>query len=103
MSETKINDDNIFEGLYPDVFKKIDSADIQITPFQASKTFTVFSWLSIKVRLSFASIFSSLSKWLIVGGTILFLTDIIHAIDSITPAAPSKCPVIDFVELIFNE
>ena len=39
---------------------------------------------------------------LIVGGIMSFFTDIIDAIASITPAAPNKCPVIDFVELIFK-
>ena len=43
MSETQIDDNNIDNGLYPEVFKKIDSADIQINPFQAFKTFTVLS------------------------------------------------------------
>ena len=43
MSETRIDNEDIFEGLYPEVFKKIDSADIQINPFQAHKTFTVLS------------------------------------------------------------
>ena len=43
MSETEIDDNNIEEGLYPEVFKKIDSADIQINPFNAFKTFTVLS------------------------------------------------------------
>ena len=36
-----------------------------------------------------------------VGGTMPFTIDRILAIASIAPAAPSKCPVIDFVELIF--
>ena len=35
-----------------------------------------------------------------MGGIILFFTDKIEAIVSITPAAPSKWPVIDLVELI---
>ena len=43
MSETQIDDNNIDNGLYPEVFKKIDSADIQINPFHAFKTFTVLS------------------------------------------------------------
>ena len=43
MSETQINNEDISEGLYPTVFKKIDSTDIQINPFQAHKTFTVYS------------------------------------------------------------
>ena len=43
MSETQIDDNNIDNGLYPEVFKKIDSVDIQINPFQAFKTFTVLS------------------------------------------------------------
>ena len=45
-------------------------------------------------------IFSSEFLWLIVGGTIPFLIDKITEIASTAPAAPSKCPVIDFVEFI---
>jgi hypothetical protein len=43
MSEARINDTTIYEGLYPSVFKKVDTTDIQINPFQANKTFTVLS------------------------------------------------------------
>ena len=46
--------------------------------------------------------FLSQQRAIIVGGIISSLTAIIQAIDSITPAAPSKCPVIDFVELMFR-
>ena len=38
-----------------------------------------------------------------VGGTTLLFIESIQEIASIAPAAPSKCPVIDFVELIFIE
>ena len=38
-----------------------------------------------------------------VGGTILLLIESIQEIASTAPAAPSKCPVMDFVELIFIE
>ena len=39
---------------------------------------------------------------LIVGGTIPLVRAITQASASIEPAAPSRCPVIDFVELMFR-
>ena len=39
--------------------------------------------------------------WLMVGGTIPCLIDMIEAMASIAPAAPKRWPVIDLVELIF--
>ena len=39
---------------------------------------------------------------LMVGGTMLFFTARTQAIASKAPAAPSKCPVIDLVELMFR-
>ena len=44
MAETKIqNNENYYEGAYPTVFKKIDTADVKVTPFQAFKSWTIFS------------------------------------------------------------
>lgn len=44
MAETKIqNTDNTYYGVYPTVFKKIDSADVKVTPFQAFKSWTIYS------------------------------------------------------------
>ena len=44
MAETKIqNNENNYQGAYPSVFKKIDTADVKVTPFQAFKSWTVLS------------------------------------------------------------
>lgn len=44
MTETKIqNNENYYQGAYPHVFKKIDSADVKVTPFQAFKSWIIVS------------------------------------------------------------
>ena len=44
MADSKlINTQDTYEGIYPTVFKKIDSADIMISPFQTNKLWTVLS------------------------------------------------------------
>ena len=59
------------------------------------------SFLSLfKVSWSLLFIAGSKLKLFIVGVTTLFFIDNIVAIDSTAPAAPSKWPVIDLVELI---
>ena len=45
----------------------------------------------------------SISVVLIVGGTVFSCNAIKQAIPSIAPAAPNKCPVIDFVAETANE
>ena len=63
---------------------------------------TFLLWVLLRVKLSLGFISSSCVEWLIVGGILPSLIANIDANDSIAPAAPSKWPVIDFVELIFN-
>ena len=44
MADSKLNNiQDTYEGLYPSVFKKIDAADIMVSPFQAHKYWLVAS------------------------------------------------------------
>jgi hypothetical protein len=43
MAETRITDINFYQGINPTVFKKVDSSDISITPFQTNKLWTFYS------------------------------------------------------------
>ena len=43
MAETRIQDIDSYEGIYPSVFKKVDTSDISISTFQSYKTWTVYS------------------------------------------------------------
>ena len=58
-------------------------------------TFTSFA--TPVSAVTFTEHASSCSFTLIVGGIKSSPTALIHAIASIAPAAPNKCPVIDFV------
>ena len=54
-----------------------------------------------RVRLSFGSILGSSSFQFMVGAMMPFVSAIMQASDSTAPAAPSRWPVIDLVELMF--
>ena len=43
MAETRIQDIDSYEGIYPSVFKKVDTSDVSISTFQSYKTWTVYS------------------------------------------------------------
>jgi hypothetical protein len=44
MAQSKIqNTDNTYQGIYPTVFKKIDTADVKINAFRSYKTWTFYS------------------------------------------------------------
>ena len=64
--------------------------------------FTVRFWALLKVKFSFGSISGSSVKWLIVGGTVSWCTAMMLATASMAPAAPSRCPVMLLVELMFS-
>ncbi len=43
MAETRLSDIDLYEGINPTVFKKVDTSDVTITPFPIYKTWTVTS------------------------------------------------------------
>ena len=74
MSETRINNDDIDDGLYPDVFKKIDTTDIQINPFQAFKTFTVLSGSATSSMLPLQGIYIDTNELPAIGSNLSYNT-----------------------------
>src|SRR5690606_26050650 len=57
---------------------------------------------TLKVKFNLGSSWGSSVKWLMVGGIRPSRILLMAAMDSTAPAAPSRCPVMDLVELIFN-
>ena len=72
MSETRIDDNDINEGLYPQVFKKIDTADIQINPFQAHKTFTVLSGSVTSSMLPLQGVYTDINELPAIGSNLTY-------------------------------
>jgi len=72
MSETQINNEDISNGLYPNVFKKIESTDIQINPFQAHKTFTVYSGSVTSSMLPLQGVYTDLARLPALGAELVY-------------------------------
>jgi hypothetical protein len=70
MSETRIDDNDINEGLYPEVFKKIDTADIQINPFEAHKIFTVSSGSATSSILPLQGVYNDVNNLPAIGSNL---------------------------------
>jgi hypothetical protein len=62
MAETKIqNNENYYQGAYPNVFKKIDSADVKVTPFQAFKSWTFVSGSTTSSMLPLHGVYTDIN------------------------------------------
>jgi hypothetical protein len=62
MAETRITNQDTYQGVYPTVFKKIDQSDISINPFQAYKTWNVISGSSTGSMLPLIGIYSNINN-----------------------------------------
>ena len=59
MTDSKlINNQETYQGLYPTVFKKVDTADIMVNPFQAHKSWLVASGSSTSSLLPLMAIYT---------------------------------------------
>jgi hypothetical protein len=63
---------NLFDGLYPSVFKKIDNTDIQVNGFQAYKSWTVISGSSTSSCLPLTAIYNNLPSLPSLGTTLTY-------------------------------
>jgi hypothetical protein len=61
MAETRISNNDIdkYQGINPTVFKKVDTSDISITPFQTNKRWTVVSGSATSSCLPLQGVYSS--------------------------------------------
>jgi hypothetical protein len=62
MAETRITNQDTYQGVYPTVFKKIDQSDISINPFQAYKTWNIISGSSTGSMLPLIGIYSNINN-----------------------------------------
>jgi len=73
MAEIKIqNTENLYQGVYPAVFKKIDQSDINVNPFQVFKTWSVLSGSSTSSLLPLQGVYSDTSVLPILGSELTY-------------------------------
>ncbi len=61
MSETRIQNIDSYQGIYPSVFKKVDTSDVSITPFQSFKLWTIISGSATSSCLPLIGIYTNKS------------------------------------------
>ena len=58
MAETKISNTDTYQGVYPTVFKKINSSDVSLTPFQSYKQWEIGSGSATSSCLPLQGVYS---------------------------------------------
>lgn len=73
MAQSKLqNTDNPYQGSYPSVFKKIDTTDVQINPFQSFKSWTVYSSSLTSSILPLNGVYTDINNLPALGTTLTF-------------------------------
>lgn len=62
MAEIKISNTDTYQGVYPTVFKKINSSDVSLTPFQSYKQWTFYSGSYTSSCLPLQGIYSDITS-----------------------------------------
>ena len=76
MPESRItNTEDSKQGLYPSVFKKIDSADYKVHPFQTHKSFTVVSGSNTSSLLPLKAFYTSYTNLPAIGSELVYNDD----------------------------
>ena len=71
MAESRITQEE-YQGIYPTVFKKIDSADVMINSFQANKSWINVSGSSTSSMLVLQGIYSDVNQLPALGSTLTY-------------------------------
>lgn len=72
MAESKIQEQDTYAGVYPTVFKKINSSDVNVSPFQTYKLWTVISGSSTSNVLPLQAIYSDINTLPALGTSLTF-------------------------------
>jgi hypothetical protein len=72
MAESKIQEQDTYTGVYPTVFKRIDSSDVKVTPFQTYKSWTVVSGSLTSSVLPLSAIYSDVNALPALGTTLTY-------------------------------
>ena len=72
MAESKIQEQDTYVGVYPTVFKRINSSDVNVTPFQTYKSWTVISGSATSSALPLQAIHSDVNTLPALGTTLTY-------------------------------
>ena len=72
MAESKIQEQDTYVGVYPTVFKRIDSSDVNVSPFQTYKSWNVISGSATSSALPLQAIYSNINVLPALGTTLTY-------------------------------
>ena len=72
MAESKIQEQDTYTGVYPTVFKRIDSTDVKVNPFQTYKSWSVISGSATSSALPLQAIYSDVNMLPALGTTLTY-------------------------------
>ena len=72
MAESKIQEQDTYTGVYPTVFKRIDSTDVKVNPFQTYKSWSVISGSATSSALPLQAIYSDVNTLPALGTTLTY-------------------------------
>jgi hypothetical protein len=72
MAESKIQEQDTYTGVYPTVFKRIDSTDVKVNPFQTYKSWIVISGSATSSALPLQAIYSNVNTLPALGTTLTY-------------------------------
>ena len=73
MAEIKIqSNENLYQGVYPTVFKKLDQSDVNVTQFQVFKQWTILSGSNTSSLLPLQGIYSDINALPILGSELTY-------------------------------
>jgi hypothetical protein len=86
MAESRIINTETYQGVYPTVFKKIDSTDVMINPFQVYKSWTVYSASATSSALPLNGIYTDINNLPALGSGLTYndLMNVDGTLQSIT-------------------
>ena len=86
MAESRIINTETYQGLYPTVFKKIDSSDVSVNPFQAYKSWSIYSGSSTSSALPLNGVYTDINNLPALGSELTYndLANIDGSLQSVT-------------------
>ena len=86
MAESKIQHQDTYKGVYPTVFKKIESSDVNVNPFQTYKSWTVISGSVTSSALPLQAVYSDINTLPALGTSLTFndLKNVDESLQTIT-------------------
>ena len=86
MAESRIINTELYQGLYPTVFKKIDSSDVSVNPFKSYKSWSIYSGSSTSSALPLNGIYTDINNLPALGSELTYndLMNIDGTLQSIT-------------------